>query len=84
MKANDVDMFFELLKDGKWHNMDELVGKTKMKERNARLVTSFLASFKFIQLDKKRNRARLDALTRKFLEKLEKVELASRYEEITA
>ena len=84
MKAEEVDMLFEVLKDGKWHSMDELISKTKMKETNAKLITSFLESFCFIHLDKEKERIKLDVLTRKFLEKLEKAELASHYEEITA
>ena len=84
MKAEEVDMFFEVLKDGKWHSMVELISKTRMKEANAKLITSFLESFCFIHLDKEKRRIKLDVSTRKFLEKLEKAELAAHYEEITA
>jgi hypothetical protein len=84
MKMTEIDKFFEVLKDGKWHSINEITNKTKMKENNLKLVTSFLEEFSFIHVDKEKKKAKLDSPTRKFLQKLEKAELTSHYEEITA
>lgn len=54
-----VEEILELLKDGKWRDLDEIMEKTRISKRKVEIVTSFLEKYGFIQLDKERGRAKL-------------------------
>lgn len=84
MKIGKVDQLFENLRDGRWHSLNEMARKTNMDEEKTKLIISFLEEFSFIQIDREKKKVRLDALTRKFLEKIEKHETAAHCQEITA
>jgi len=84
MRISKVDTLFEVLRDGKWHSLNEIASKTGMNEEKTKLITAFLEEFSFIQINTEKRKVRLDALTRKFLEKIEKHETVARCQEITA
>jgi len=84
MKIGEVDRFFEALKDGRWHTLDKIASKANIDEEEAKLIAAFLGEFCFIKIDMEKKKVKLDVLTRKFLENLEKHESAACYEEITA
>lgn len=73
-----IDEIMELLKDGKWHGMNEVTEKSRLSEFKAETVMSFLAEYDFIQLDKERRKARLTPPTLDFLEEIQRVEKQSR------
>ncbi|MGQ9566185.1 MAG: hypothetical protein ACUVT5_06545 [Candidatus Bathyarchaeales archaeon] len=84
MRIGKVDVLFEVLRDGEWHSLNEIISKTGMDKEKTKLIVSFLEEFDFIRMDREKKKVRLDVLTRRFLEKIEKHETAARCQEITA
>ena len=78
-----IDQILITLKDGKQHTPSEIAQKTGIKEPKIRLAIAFLQEFQFIEADKNGN-IKLNHLTREFLNKLDKTDPDSSYEEITA
>jgi len=62
-----VDEVLELLKDGKWHDIEETVKKLRLDAKVIQKITAFLAQYGFIQLDKDHRRARLSPQTIKLM-----------------
>ena len=73
-----IDEILELLKDGKWHSMNEVMEKSRLSEFKAETVMSFLAEYNFIQLDRERKKARLTPPALDFLKEIQRVEEESR------
>lgn len=69
-----VDDILVWLRDGKWHSLSEVVEKFRLSEFKAERVMSFLAEYRFIQLDRERRKARLTPPTLSFLEEIQRVE----------
>jgi len=85
MERQDIDKLLEVLIDGKWHTLEEIVQKTAIEEYRAKLVISFLQQFQFIQMDKRSGKIKLGTLMRQFLEKLgDPNEASSFYEKMIA
>jgi len=63
-----------LLKDGKWHDLNEIMEEFRLTRSGAETVTNFLAEYNFIQLDKERQRARLTPSALSFLKKIQQIE----------
>ena len=73
-----IDEILDLLKDGKWHTMNEVMEKSRLNEFKAETVMSFLAEYSFIQQDKEHKKARLTPPTLDFLESIQRVEEESK------
>jgi len=69
-----IDEVLELLKNGKWHSLNEVMEKSRLSEFKAETVVNFLAEYNLIQLDREREKARLTPPTLSFLEKIQRVE----------
>jgi DNA-binding IclR family transcriptional regulator len=70
-----TDEILELLaEDKEWHTVDEIARKTCVSRTEAADAVSFLASIKFIQLDKERKKARIDERTDRFLTEIKEEE----------
>ena len=68
-----------LLKDGKWHDLNEIMEEFRLTRSGAETVTNFLAEYNFIQLDKERQRARLTPSALSFLKKIQQIEEESEW-----
>jgi hypothetical protein len=85
MERQDIDKLLEVLIDGKWHTIEEIVQKTDIEEYRAKLVIAFLQQFQFIQIDEKTEKIKLSTSMRQFLEKLgDPNEASSFYEKMIA
>jgi len=73
-----VDEILELLNDGKWHSLSEVVEKSRLSEFKAETVMGFLAEYHFIQLDRERKKARLTPPALSFLEEIQRVDKETR------
>ena len=65
-----LEKILELLEDGKWHNLKEINKEVGLPEDNLEEIIGFFAEYEFIQLDKKRRRAKLTHLLLEFLTKV--------------
>lgn len=62
-----IDDILELLEDGKWHDVREAVKKYSLQEPKVETILGFLAEYKFIILNKKRQKAKLTPRMLKFI-----------------
>jgi DNA-binding IclR family transcriptional regulator len=69
-----IDEFLWLLKDGEWHNLEEITEKLALPKNKAELAVSFLAEYDFIQLDKNTEKVKLQPSTLKFIHRLQQLE----------
>jgi len=74
-----IDEILGLLKDGKWHDLDQIMKEFRLTKSEAETVTNFLAEYNFIQLDKERQRARLSPPALSFLKKIVQIEEESEW-----
>ena len=64
-----LDKIFELLRDGKWHNLKEINEEVRLQEDKLEEIIGFFAEYKFVQLDKRRRRAKLTSPVLEFFTK---------------
>jgi hypothetical protein len=84
MERQTIDRFLSTLRDGKYHPIGEIIGRTEMKEQRIRLIIAFLQKFHFIESNEA-GEIKLSTTTKKFLDKLDETDHPqSFYEEITA
>lgn len=57
----------EILKDGKWHNFEEIEQKTKTDETQVLQIAEFLQDYNFIIIDASKKRAKIDRTAKEFL-----------------
>ena len=69
-----ADEILWLLKDGKWHDLTEIIEKCPPPKSKAKMAVSFLWEFDFIQLDRNGRKAKLRPLVLKFLHEIQRVE----------
>jgi len=74
LSVSVIDEILGLLKDGEWHDLNEIMEKFRLTESRAETVTNFLAEYNFIQLDKERLRARITSPAFNFLKKIQRIE----------
>ena len=72
-----LDWIFEVLDDGKWHRMSEILEKSKLANSTIKRIIGFLAEYQLIQHDKTLQTLRLTAETLRFLKDLRETEVTS-------
>ena len=60
-------LILELLSDGNWHGIDELLVKVKLNEQKFREVTEFLDKYSFIEFDHENRKVKINRDFRKLL-----------------
>ncbi|UCE43594.1 MAG: hypothetical protein JSV57_04335 [Candidatus Bathyarchaeota archaeon] len=56
---SSLDDILESMKDGRWHNLEEMNREVGLSEEKLEEIIRFFAEYKFVQLDKNRRRIRL-------------------------
>ncbi len=69
-----IDAVLGLLKDGKWHDLEEITKKTALPEFRVEIIVSFLSDYDFIKFNKKSRKAKLNQLTLEFVDEIHRVE----------
>ena len=69
-----VDGILELLQNGEWHGVGELVERSGVGRRKVDLVVDFLCGFGFLECDVKVRRVRLSPALLVFLRRVEDLE----------
>ncbi|PVX26613.1 MAG: hypothetical protein CW716_05650 [Candidatus Bathyarchaeum sp.] len=70
-----IDDVIILLKDGKWHNIQEVTETVALPKAKAEMVISFLAEYNFIQQEDGK-KIRLQASMLEFIEGIQRLEKA--------
>lgn len=71
-----VDQILDLLRNGEWHGVSELVDKSGVGERKVGLIVDFLRGFGFLESDARVGRVRLSPALLLFLRRVEDLERA--------
>ena len=66
-----VDEILDTLKNGEWHDFEEISEKTQLSVFKLELLAKFLAEYKFIELDKRKQRTRLTPPLLNFTKKIQ-------------
>jgi DNA-binding IclR family transcriptional regulator len=69
-----VNVILDLLGDGKWHSLTEVASRVGLHEFKLELVTTFLAEYNFVELDKANRKIRLNMSVTDFLKKIKHIE----------
>jgi hypothetical protein len=64
-----IENAIELLKDGKWHTIEEISQKTRLHKFKIELLADFLADYSFIEFNKKQQKAKSSKAFAEFLKK---------------
>lgn len=67
-----VDEIMWLLRDGKWHDLGEVMKKCSLNQSKAEIVVNFLSESGFIELDKE-GRAKLNPLVVEFINEIRRI-----------
>jgi DNA-binding IclR family transcriptional regulator len=62
-----VMLILELLSDGKWHEIDELLVRVKLTEQKFHDVTEFLDKYGFVEFDHENRKVKINKDFRKLL-----------------
>jgi hypothetical protein len=68
-----IDEILTLLRDGKWHDLNEIAKKCSTNELRLKIITNFLSEYDFIKLDKKGRKAKLHSLMLEFINEIQPV-----------
>jgi len=55
-----ITLVLELLDDGKWHGIEELLLRLELSEREFREVAAFLGKYDFVKVDEKNRRVKIN------------------------
>jgi len=69
-----IDEILWLLKDGKWHNLREIIKKCSSPESKVKMAISFLWEYDFIQLNENGRKTKLRPLMLKFINEIQRIE----------
>ena len=69
-----TDEIMQLLRDGNWHNLRDIVEKCSIPESKVEITISFLSEYGFIKVNKKGRKTRLSPLMIKFFDEIQRLE----------
>ncbi|UCE29611.1 MAG: hypothetical protein JSV85_02515 [Candidatus Bathyarchaeota archaeon] len=67
----EIDEVVDLIRDGQWHKLEDIVNKTKLTNPKTKKILEFLADYDFIDLDSKRKKVKANTALTKFLKETE-------------
>jgi len=65
--TSTIFKMLELLDDGRWHTLNDILSKIELDRSRQKKVIKFLKEYNFIILDENEQRVRLDTAFRKLL-----------------
>ena len=73
-QMSTIDEILGLLKDGKWHDLEEIAEKAALPKVKAEMVVNFLAEYDFIQLNKNDEQVKLKRSILEFFNEIQRIE----------
>jgi len=64
-----IDEVIGIIKDGEWHNLQEVIKKSKLPEPTIKKIIKFLAEYDFINLDSYHRKVKVAPSLLEFLKK---------------
>ena len=69
-----IDEILWLLKDGKWHDLEEIAETAEIPKVKAEMVVSFLGEYDFIQINEDLKRLKLKPSILEFFNEIQRIE----------
>jgi DNA-binding IclR family transcriptional regulator len=69
-----IDEILWLLKDGEWHELEEIAEKAEIPKVKAEMVVSFLGEYDFIQINEDQKRLKIKQAILKFFNEIQRIE----------
>jgi len=70
-----IDEILITLKDGDWHDLSEIIKRFSSNKLRAEMIITFLSKYDFMELDKKRQKAKLRPLMLEFMNEIQLVRI---------
>lgn len=71
----EIDQVVDVLKDGEWHELDEISEKCKLSEVKVESTLKFLAEYGFIEINGSGRKVKVCPSLKRFLEETQTVEV---------
>jgi len=71
---SSIDEFLWLLKNGEWHNLEEIAEKAEIPKIKVEMVLSFLGEYDFIQINEDLKRVKLKPSILEFFNEIQRIE----------
>ncbi len=65
--ASKIVEVLEMLKDGKWHTLDEVGGRASLSRGQVQKIAGFLEEYEFVTVDDDGGMMRIEEAARRFL-----------------
>jgi DNA-binding IclR family transcriptional regulator len=65
--VSKVMTILELLSDGKWHGIEDLLVKTGLNEQKFQEITMFLSNYDFVKFDEEKRKVKINRDFKKLL-----------------
>ena len=69
-----IDEILWLLKDGKWHDLEEIAETAEIPKVKAEMVANFLGEYDFIQINKDHKRVKIKPSILEFFNEIQRIE----------
>ena len=69
-----IDKIIWLLKDGEWHELEEIAKKAEIPKVKAEMAANFLGEYDFIQMNENLKRLKLKPAILEFLNEIQRIE----------
>ena len=63
----EIDEVMDIIKNGQWHTLEDIINKTKLPKPKTNKILEFLANYNFIDLDSKHKKVKVTHSLMKFL-----------------
>ena len=71
----EIEQVIDVLKDGEWHELDEIGEKCELSDVKVESILKFLAEYGFIQINGNGRKLKVGPSLKKFLEETQTVEV---------
>ena len=69
-----IDEILWLLKDGKWHDLEEIAETAEIPKVKVEMVVNFLGEYDFIQINKDLNKVKIKQSIIEFFNEIQRIE----------
>ncbi len=69
-----IDWILDLLEDGKWHNLSEILEESQLPSSKMKTIVGFLSEYELINVDKESKKVRLTPQMFDFLKNIREAE----------
>ena len=69
-----IDQILDLLRNGEWHEVREIVDKTRLHEFKVEVIANFLVEYDFLVFNKEEKKIKLSPQLQLFLKKIKDIE----------